>query len=79
MANLDERVGHLEGRMLEQSQGIADIRDGVARLDTKSGSSTRWSIRSDPWRNACRCWSGASRPGRGDPYPFGRSLRGVIR
>lgn len=35
MGNLDARVGQLEGRMLEQSEGIADIRDGVARLDAK--------------------------------------------
>ena len=35
MGNLDARVGHLEGRMLEQSEAIADIRDGVARLDAK--------------------------------------------
>jgi hypothetical protein len=42
MGNLDARVGHLEGRMLEQSEGIADIRDGVARLDAKiSDSLTR--------------------------------------
>jgi len=35
MGNLDARVGQLEGRMLDQSEGIADIRDGVARLDAE--------------------------------------------
>lgn len=35
MGNLDARVGHLEGRMLEQSEGVADVRESVARLDDK--------------------------------------------
>lgn len=39
MTNLDERVGHLEGRMLEQAQAIADVRDGVIRIDTKLSDS----------------------------------------
>jgi len=33
MTTLDERVGHLEGRMLEQSHGISELKDSVARLD----------------------------------------------
>ena len=39
MGNLDARVGHLEGRMLDQSEGIADIREGLARLDAKISDS----------------------------------------
>ncbi len=39
MGNLDARVGHLEGRMREQSEGIADIREGLARLDAKISDS----------------------------------------
>lgn len=35
MAALGERVGQLEGRMQEQSQGISELKDSVARLDAK--------------------------------------------
>lgn len=35
MAALGERVGQLEGRMLEQSQGISELKDSVAGLDAK--------------------------------------------
>lgn len=35
MATLQERVGQLEGRMHEQSLGISELKDSVARLDAK--------------------------------------------
>lgn len=44
MGNLDARVGHLEGRMLEQSEGIADIRESVARLDDKMSRQFIWTV-----------------------------------
>jgi hypothetical protein len=39
MAALGERVGQLEGRMQEQSQGILELKDSVARLDAKLSDS----------------------------------------
>jgi len=39
MAALEGRVGNLEGRMQEQSLGIADLKNDVARLDVKLSES----------------------------------------
>jgi len=44
MAALGERVGQLEGRMQEQSQGISELKDSVARLDDKMSRQFVWLV-----------------------------------
>ena len=44
MTALEERVGHLEGRMQEQSQGISELKDSVARLNDKMSRQFVWLV-----------------------------------
>jgi hypothetical protein len=44
MARVEERVAHLEGQMIELSQGLSEVKGAIRHLDDKMSRQFMWLV-----------------------------------